>query len=122
MQRNKLVEVPWRSSRWITIFPKFQAVYANGVSSPDISIGSGVCRCGWQKVPEGLESSARFRKVPDGSGAGPAAGCRRRLWKVPEGSGSRPSAGCRRRFRKIREGWEGSGRAWRVAVGDNTEA
>ena len=35
-------------------------------------IGSGVCRCGWQaQVPEG---SGRFRKVLEGSGAGPAVG------------------------------------------------
>ena len=76
--------------------------------------GSGVCRCGWQA------------QVPEGSGAGPGAGCRRRFQKVPEGSGGfrcRAGSGCMCRFQKVPEGFgrfrkvpEGSGRFRKVPV------
>ena len=79
--------------------------------------GSGVCRCGWQaQVPEGSGAGPgagcrrRFQKVPEGSGGfrcRAGSGCMCRFQKVPEGSGTGPGANCRRRFRKVPEGCRG---------------
>ena len=94
------------------VFPKQRELMRSSAQ-----IGSGVCRCGWeaqapegsgklQKVADGFEGSARFQEFP-------VQGCRFR--KVPEGSGAGP-CGCKLQaqiqgFGGLRNVLEGSGAA-----------